>query len=76
MVNHLKQKGVDISYVNDLVGHTHGNIDHDRYGKGYNCDILHNKCVSKIKYETSHTREIDFMSLKLDWKKLITERDW
>ena len=69
VINHLKQKDVDISYVNDLVGHTHGNIDHDRYGKGYNPDILYNKCVSKIKYETSHTRGIDFISLKLDWKK-------
>ena len=76
VINHLKQKGVDISYVNDLVGHTHGNIDHGRYGKGYNCDILHNKCVSKIKYETSHTRGIDFISLKLDWKKLISNRVW
>jgi len=27
--------------------------------------------VKKIFYETSHTRVIDFKSLKMDWKKII-----
>ena len=53
------------------MGHSQGNIDLDRYGKGYNPDILFNKCVNKIDYETSHTRKIDFHSLKLDWKKIL-----
>ena len=76
VVDHLKQRLVDISFINELVGHHHGNIDLDRYGKGYTTDIIYNKCVKKINYETSHTRGIDFMSLKIDWKKIITTRVW
>ena len=76
VVDHLKQRLVDISFINELVGHHHGNIDLDRYGKGYTTDIIYNKCVKKINYETSHTRGIDFKSLKIDWKKIITTRVW
>jgi integrase len=76
VVDHLKQRLVDISFINELVGHHHGNIDLDRYGKGFTTDIIYNKCVKKINYETSHTRGIDFMSLKMDWKKIITTRVW
>jgi len=76
VVDHLKQRLVDISFINELVGHHHGNIDLDRYGKGYTTDIIYNKCVKKINYETSHTRGIDFKSLKMDWKKIITTRVW
>ncbi len=76
VVDHLKQRLVDISFINELVGHHHGNIDLDRYGKGYTTDIIYNKCVKKINYETSHTRGIDFNSLKMDWKKIITTRVW
>jgi len=76
VVDHLKQRLVDISFINELVGHHHGNIDLDRYGKGYTTDIIYNKCVKKINYETSHTRGIDFKSLKLDWGKIITTRVW
>ena len=76
VVDHLKQRLVDISFINELVGHHHGNIDLDRYGKGYTTDIIYNKCVKKINYETSHTRGIDFMSLKIDWEKIITTRVW
>ena len=52
-----------------------GNIDLDRYGKGYNPDILFNKCVNKIVYETSHTRRIDFVSLKLNWKQIFSTKE-
>ena len=76
VIDHLKQKGVEISFINELVGHHHGNIDLDRYGKGYNSDIIYNKCLKKIHYETSHTRGIDFKSLLIDWKKLIVNRVW
>ena len=76
VVDHLKQRLVDISFINELVGHHHGNIDLDRYGKGFTTDIIYNKCVKKINYETSHTRGIDFMSLKIDWNKIITTRVW
>jgi integrase len=76
VIDHLKQKLVDISFINELVGHQHGNIDLDRYGKGYTSDILYNKCVKKINYETSHTRGIDFISLKMDWEKIILNRVW
>ena len=76
VIDHLKQKLVEISFINELVGHHHGNIDLDRYGKGYTTDIIYNKCVKKINYETSHTRGIDFNSLKMDWKKIILNRVW
>ena len=76
VVDHLKQRLVDISFINELVGHHHGNIDLDRYGKGFTTDIIYNKCVKKINYETSHTRGIDFKSLKMDWEKIITTRVW
>lgn len=69
--DHLKQKGIDVNLINELLGHSSGNIDLDRYGKGYNPDILFNKCVKKIVYETSHTRGIDFKNLKVDWEKVI-----
>jgi integrase len=69
--DHLKQKGVEPHFINELLGHSSGNIDLERYGKGYNPDILYNKCVKKIFYETSHKRGIDFKSLKMDWKKII-----
>ena len=76
VVDHLKQRLVDISFINELVGHHHGNIDLDRYGKGFTTDIIYNKCVKKINYETSHTRGIDFKSLKMDWEKIIQNRFW
>ncbi len=69
--DHLKQKGVEPHFINELLGHSSGNIDLDRYGKGYNPDILFNKCVNKVVYETSPKRGIDFKSLKLNWEKLI-----
>ena len=68
--------GSTSSYINELVGHSSDNIDLDRYGKGYNSDILYNKCVKKILYQTSQNRGIDFKSLKMDWKKIITTRVW
>ncbi len=76
LIDHLKQKGIDISYINEYVGHKHGNIDFDRYGKGYNPDILYNKCVSKIFFETSHTRKIDFKVLRMNWEKIVPDKDW
>lgn len=69
--DHLKQKGIEPHFINELLGHSSGNIDLDRYGKGYNPSILYNKCVKKISYQTSHKRWIDFKSLKIDWKKII-----
>ena len=69
--DHLKQKGVEPHFINELLGHSQGNIDLDRYGNGYNPDILFNKCVKKIAYQTSHARGIDFLSLKVDWKDYV-----
>ena len=69
--DHLKQKGIEPHFVNELLGHSTGNIDLERYGKGYNPSILYNKCVKKISYQTSEKRWIDFKSLKMDWKKII-----
>ena len=72
--DHLKQKGIEPHFINELLGHSTGNIDIERYGKGYNPDILYNKCVKIVFYETSYKRGIDFKSLKVDWKRLLDER--
>ena len=69
--DHLKQKGVEPHFINELLGHSSGNIDMDRYGKGYNPDILYNKCVKKILFQTSHNRPIDFLQLQVNWKEII-----
>ena len=69
--DHLKQKGIDPHFINEFLGHSTGNIDLERYGDGYNPDILYNKVVSKIRYETSSKRTIDFLRLKVDWKKVL-----
>jgi len=69
--DHLKQKGVEPHFINELLGHTQKDISSDRYGKGYNPDILYNKCVKKVSYHTSHTRGINFQKLELVWKKII-----
>ena len=69
--DHLKQKGVEPHFINELLGHSQGNIDLDRYGKGYNPDLIYKKCVKKIIYVSSKNRGIDFKSLKVDWKKII-----
>ena len=68
-IDNLKQKGIDIHFINAMMGHSQGNIDLDRYGKGYNPDIIYNKCVKHLHFETSHARGIDFNPLKLNWKK-------
>ena len=70
--DHLKQKGVEPHFINELLGHSTGNIDLERYGKGYNPDILYNKCIRKIVYQTSSNRPIDFLQLKVDWEVIIT----
>jgi hypothetical protein len=43
IIDHLKQKEVEPHFINELVGHSQGNISLDRYGKGYNPDILYDK---------------------------------
>ena len=71
MIDTLKQKGIEPHFINELVGQSQGNIALDRYGKGYNPDIIYNKCLKKLVYETSNARGIDFLALKVDWKKII-----
>ena len=71
VIDHLKQKGVELHFVNELLGHSSGNIDLDRYGKGYNPDIIYNKCVKKILYQTSSNRPVDFLQLQVNWEGII-----
>jgi len=72
VIDHLKQKGIEINFINKLVGQSTGNISVERYGNGYNPDIIFNKCVKRISYQTSQTRWINFKNLKVDWTSLIT----
>ena len=69
-IDTLKQLGVEPHFINELVGHSQGDISSDRYGNNYNPDILYNKCVKRVVYQTSRTRGINFLSLKLDWKNI------
>ena len=62
----LKQAGVQPHFINELLGHSQGNIDLDRYGKAYNPEVLHEKCMKNLIYETSRGRRIDFSGLKVD----------
>ena len=70
VIDHLKQKGIELSFINELAGHSSGNIDMDRYGEGYNPEILYKKCVSIISYKVN-SKPIDFKSLKVDWSEII-----
>ena len=70
-IDTLKQLGVEPHFINELVGHSQGDISSDRYGNNYNPDILYNKCIKRVVYQTSRTRGINFLSLKLDWKKIL-----
>ena len=72
VTDHLKQKGIEPHFINELLGHGQKNIDLDRYGNGYNPDIIFNKCVKRISYQTSQTRWINFTNLKVDWNNLVT----
>ena len=69
--NHLKQKGIPTEFIQELLGHTTGKITLERYGESYNPSILYKKCVSKIIYQTSQKRVIDFLKIKVDWEKTI-----
>jgi len=71
VIDHLKQKRIEPHFVNELLGHSTGNIDLERYGKGYNPDIIYNKCVKKILYQTSSNRPVDFLQLQVDWKQIL-----
>ncbi len=72
-IDHLKQKGIDLNFINELVGHSSGNIDLDRYGKGYNPNLLFKKCIKRFNYQVNR-KSIDFKSLKIDWKKIINHK--
>ena len=69
--DHLKQKGIEPHFINELLGHSTGNIDLERNGKGYNPDIIYNKCVKKILYQTSSNRPVDFLQLQVNWEGII-----
>jgi len=65
----LKQKGVFPHIINELQGHKTSNIDLDRYGKEYSSDFLYEKAISLLKFNKKNGSPINFMKLKVDWKK-------
>ena len=70
VIDHLKQKGIEVNLINELTGHSTGNIDVDRYGSGYDPSLIYRKCINRISYKVGK-KSIDFKSLKVDWKKII-----
>ena len=69
--DHLKQKGVEPHFVKELLGHSSGEGEWDRYGKNYEPEIMFNKCIKRIVYKTSQNSSVDFRRLKVDWKKIM-----
>jgi integrase len=67
----LKQVGVEPHFINELLGHSQENIDLDRYGKAYNPEVLYEKCMKYLVYETSRGRRIDFRGLKVKWGNIV-----
>ncbi len=45
----LKEKGVQSGIIEGLLGHTHGSISLDRYGKAYSLKTLH-EAIKKIQH--------------------------
>ena len=58
-------------FVKELLGHSSGEGEWDRYGKNYEPEIMFNKCIKRIVYKTSQNSSVDFRRLKVDWKKIV-----
>jgi len=66
LTNHLKQKGINENYVDELTGHKWNTMTFGTYSQKYEPKILLEQCVSKISFN------LDFESLKVsDWKELL-----
>lgn len=50
-INTLKQLDANPMMLEEIVGHEHGSMTHDRYGKAYNPKILKEKVIDKLQYE-------------------------
>ena len=62
---HLTNKNVNPRYIDFLQGHSQKGIGGSVYMKGIKPEVLLKECVEKINWD------IDFLSLKLNWKKII-----
>ena len=62
---HLTNQNVNPRYIDFLQGHSQKGIGGSVYMKGIKQEVLLKECVEKINWD------IDFLSLKLDWKKII-----
>ena len=62
---HLTNQNVNPRMIDGLQGHSQKGIGGSVYMKGVKPEVLMKECVEKINWD------IDFLSLKLDWKKII-----
>jgi len=59
LTNHLKQKGINENYVDELTGHKWNTMTFGTYSQKYEPKVLMKECVSKINFK------LDFKSLKV-----------
>ena len=66
LTNHLKQKGINENYVDELTGHKWNTMTFGTYSQKYEPKVLMKECVSKIDFK------LDFESLKVsDWEEML-----
>ena len=58
VIDHLKQKGIDVSYINDLVGHHSGNIDLDSWGVIAVSHLVTARCMRIRSRNLSHNHVV------------------
>ena len=66
LTNHLKQKGINENYVDELTGHKWNTMTFGTYSQKYEPKVLMKECVAKIDFK------LDFESLKVsDWEEML-----
>ncbi|WP_031483985.1 site-specific integrase [Maridesulfovibrio frigidus] len=51
LIDHLKQKMVNLPLLHEFDGHSYGTMTMDRYGKAYNIQTVYNEIVCKITFD-------------------------
>ena len=66
LTNHLKQKGINENYVDELTGHKWNTMTFGTYSQKYEPKVLFKECVSKISFN------LDFDKLRVsDWDEML-----
>lgn len=60
----LKEKGVQLSIIEELLGHSHGSISFDRYGKPYTIKTLYS-AVKRLKFPLLPMEQLQCVAKKI-----------